>query len=72
MTRMGEFKHGWMVFLFLLFFGTGNDLSFIKTPIFWKNVSVTDLPNNQTRRLHDYLSIIPTYGDSKRLGYKMK
>ena len=45
-----------------------NDL-FLKTPIFWRSLNDTKLENGSERRLHDYLSLFPTYGDSKKLGY---
>ena len=42
---------------------------FLKTPIFWRGLNDTELGNGLERRLHDYLSLFPTYGDSKKLGY---
>ena len=41
---------------------------FVKTPIYWKNLNETHSSLRNMRRLHDYLSIIPSYGDSKKLG----
>lgn len=41
----------------------------MKAPIFWRELNGTETDLVGGRRLHDYLSIFPTFGDSKQLGY---
>lgn len=41
---------------------------FLKTSVFWRSLNGTNQRNGSGRRLHDYLSLFPTYGDSKKLG----
>ena len=57
-----------LVMLLLVSITYENENHFVKTPIFWKNFNETHSSLRNMRRLHDYLSIIPSYGDSKKLG----
>lgn len=55
--------------LFFLLFILGNGFPFMKMPIFWRELNGTGTDLVEGRRLHEYLSIFPTFGDSKQLGY---
>lgn len=39
-----------------------------KTPIYWREIENAENGTYPGRRLHDYLSLFPTYGDSRKLG----
>lgn len=65
-TRRKRFQNA-ILFLSLLILGNG--LPFMKAPIFWRELNGTETDLVSGRRLHDYLSIFPTFGDSKQLGY---
>ena len=55
-----------LVFFFIFIIGYGAPI--VKAPIFYKLFNETSSTANHNRRLHDYLSLIPTFGDSKKLG----
>ena len=57
-----------LVMLLLVSITYENVNQFVKTRIYWKNLNETHSSLRNMRRLHDYLSIIPSYGDSKKLG----
>ena len=42
--------------------------SFYKFPVYWKSVNKSSDNFKTGRFLRDYLSMVPTYGDSKGLG----
>ena len=42
--------------------------SFVKVPVYWKSANASNSVFREGRRLHDYLFLTPTYGDSKGLG----
>ena len=50
------------------FFGVGRSRPLYKVPVYWKQLNASVNSYREGRRLHDYLSLFPTYGDSKGLG----
>ena len=55
-------------FLFLILSVTA-DVPPLRMPVFWKQLNQTENSDFNGRLLHDYLSVLPTYGNSKDLGY---
>lgn len=47
---------------------TVSNSSFLKIPVYWKDVNVSQVASVPDRRLHDYLSLFPAYGDTSKLG----
>ena len=47
---------------------TVSNSSFLKIPVYWKDVNVSQVASVPNRRLHDYLSLFPAYGDTSKLG----
>lgn len=48
---------------------TAFNSSYLKIPVYWKDVNVSQIASVPDRRLHDYLSLFPAYGDTSKLGY---
>ena len=64
-------KEFWIVFLLSWLFclnGVESEASYFKFPIYWKQLNDSEYESIYGRRLHDYLSLFPTYGDSKKIG----
>ena len=61
----------WVLFLSRLFSQSIAESvpPYYKIPIFWKQLNDTEFEMVHGRKLHDYLSMNPTYGDSKKTGY---
>ncbi|KAK8821570.1 hypothetical protein WA556_002019, partial [Blastocystis sp. ATCC 50177/Nand II] len=55
--------------LSLLLLSLAMSSSFVKVPVYWKSANASNSVFREGRRLHDYLYLTPTYGDSKGLGY---
>ena len=47
---------------------TLSNSSYLKIPVYWKSVNTSQIDSIPNRRLHDYLSLFPAYGDTSKLG----
>lgn len=48
--------------------GVESEAPYYKFPIYWKRLNNSEFESIYGRKLHDYLSLFPTYGDSKKIG----